>query len=99
MRKLTVRLLLAYAALSVTACKDTDTQYTLYREGVDIQTLEIDRTKRIHIATFDAEIDAAYNSANCSFAEELFNANQPHYNYTVSKVRVRYWCEKGRYRK
>lgn len=45
---------------------------------------------RIHVATFDAAETEAYNSENCRIAAELFQ-QQPN-------VKVRYWCEKGRYR-
>jgi hypothetical protein len=57
---------------------------TLYRSSVS------DELARYHIATFDATENAQYNWENCQIARELFLA-QP-------GVKVRYWCEKGRYR-
>ena len=62
---------------------------------------------RIHIATFDAadprmskEDQSKYNQANCDFAEELFNAKQPHINGTaLGPVKMKYWCERGGYKK
>lgn len=57
----------------------------------------VDENARYHIATFDADTKGGpkstvfeYNWGNCMIAAELFQ-NQP-------GVRVRYWCEKGRYR-
>jgi hypothetical protein len=46
---------------------------------------------RMHIATFDAEEGEEYNRENCQIAQDLFQ-KQP-------GVKVRYWCEMGRYRK
>jgi hypothetical protein len=46
---------------------------------------------RIHVATFDAAEGEGYNRENCDTASQLFQA-QP-------GIKVRYWCEKGRYRK
>jgi len=89
------------------ACsQEPDMQYTLYRTSVDMRTREQDETRREHVATFDANISglttsdiAKYNQANCEFSQELFNANQPHYRDTkIGAVKLRYWCEKGRYR-
>jgi len=45
---------------------------------------------RIHVATFDSDDGDKYNEENCRMAMELFQ-KQP-------GVKVRYWCEKGRYR-
>ena len=59
--------------------------YTLYRNSV------LDTAMRIHVATFDEASGDSYNGENCRIASELF-AKQ-------SGVTVRYWCEKGRYRK
>jgi len=82
------------------------TEYTLYRTGVDVPSQKHDESLRIHVATFNAsplsntEENAKYNLANCDFAQELFNQNQPHYrSTTLSKIKVKYWCEKGGYRK
>ena len=69
---------------------DDDLIATLYRSSTVIENA------RFHIATFNADKksggnDFAYNWGNCLIAADLFQ-NQP-------GVKVRYWCEKGRYRK
>lgn len=81
-------------------------EYTLYRTGIDMPTQKHDENLRIHIATFDAlplknvEDNAKYNLANCEFAQELFVANQPHYRGSIfSTMKIKYWCEKGRFKK
>lgn len=74
---------LVVAALTLTGCGTQSSTYTLYRSSV---TGPI----RIHVATFDAADGADYNRENCQVAQGLFEA-QP-------GVKVRYWCEKGRYR-
>ncbi|MEO5956046.1 MAG: hypothetical protein ABIR36_10205 [Nitrospiraceae bacterium] len=90
---------------------DDGTEYTLYRSGIDVPTQTHDETLRIHIATFDAlpltnnEDNAKYNLANCEFAQELFASSQPHYrNYrsntvAAGSIKIRYWCEKGSFKK
>jgi hypothetical protein len=76
------------------------TEYTLYRTGIDLSTKVHDEILRIHVATFDADQDAKYNLANCELAQELFNANQPHYRGSIySTIKIKYWCEKGRFKK
>jgi hypothetical protein len=57
--------------------------YTLYRNSPEFADM------RIHVATFDAAEDKDYNRQNCEIARDLF-ASQP-------GVRVRYWCERGRF--
>jgi len=59
--------------------------YTLYRASV------LDENMRIHVATFNAKAGNDYNQGNCRIAEDLFQS-QP-------RVIVKYWCEKGSYRK
>ncbi len=59
--------------------------YTLYRSSV------FDEISRVHVATFDSKESEEYNRINCQIAADLFQ-NQP-------GVSVKYWCEKGRYRK
>jgi len=59
--------------------------YTLYRNSVSFADM------RIHVATFDAEDGEQYNKENCNVARELF-VKQP-------GVTVKYWCERGRFRK
>jgi hypothetical protein len=62
-----------------------DSVATLYRSSVAIENA------RLHIATFDTADGFAYNWGNCQIAAELFQQQ--------TGVKVRYWCEKGRYRK
>jgi hypothetical protein len=78
------RQLAALLISSVAACADNAT-YTLYRGSVVGDHL------RIHVASFDASDGDTYNRENCQTAADLF-AKQP-------GVRVRYWCEKGGYRR
>lgn len=59
--------------------------YTLYRTSVFSQNA------RMHVASFDTDEGGKYNDENCQQAQQLFQA-QP-------GVSVRFWCEKGRYRK
>jgi hypothetical protein len=63
----------------------SDAAFTLYRSS------PIDPNMRIHVASFDSTDGEAYNRENCELAAQLFKA-QP-------GVTVRYFCEKGRYRK
>ncbi len=73
------------AMLAITAAAGGSAHVvTLYRSSA------IDSTMRLHIATFDADEGAAYNSENCQIAAQLFQG-QP-------GVTVRYWCESGPYR-
>ncbi|MBI4191097.1 MAG: hypothetical protein HY525_11240 [Betaproteobacteria bacterium] len=96
-----IKLSAALGLMFLAACAmDAGTEYTLYRTGIDIPTKTHDETLRIHVATFDAHQDASYNLANCEFAQELFNSSQPHYRgSTFGTIKVRYWCEKGRFKK
>jgi len=59
--------------------------YTLYRSS------PLFPAERIHMATFDSKYGNDYNAENCQIAGDLFKA-QP-------GVTVRYWCEKGEFRK
>lgn len=75
---------LAVLTLLVLAGCDTRTPtYTLYRSSTT-------GPMRIHIATFDSNDGEEYNRENCQVTMDLFQ-QQP-------GVKVRYWCEKGRYR-
>ena len=81
-------------------------EYTLYRTGIDIPTQKHDETLRVHVATFDAvplanvDDNTKYNLANCEFSQELFSTSQPHHRGTIySNIKIRYWCEKGHFRK
>ena len=59
--------------------------YTLYRNSVT------DENMRIYVATFDVNEQDEYNKGNCEIARLLFQ-QQP-------GVKVKYWCEKGYYKK
>lgn len=72
---------LALAGLALSGCGDRDV-FTLYR-GSETGPL------RIHVATFDSANGATYNRESCDLAQRLFAAQRG--------VRVRYWCEFGRF--
>lgn len=84
-QRMTFRAALLVPLLFAAACSDNGNQYTLYRSSVT------DADMRVHIATFDSADGDSYNSENCLVAAGLF-ARQP-------GVSVRYWCEKGPFRK
>jgi hypothetical protein len=72
--------------LGAAGCTDDDSgSYTLYRDSVTGPGM------RLHIATFDSKDGEDYNRENCRIATTLFQ-EQP-------GVRVKYWCEKGRFRR
>jgi hypothetical protein len=62
-----------------------DATYTLYRSSMT------DSTLRVHVATFDTDNQGSYNQENCDLARDLFQKQQG--------VKVKFWCEKGRYKK
>lgn len=64
-----------------------DHVFTLYRTSPSTQGDSL----RLHVATFDSADGERYNNGNCEVARGLFQG-QP-------GVTVRYWCEKGRFRK
>lgn len=73
----------------LSACGN-DEIYTLYRTGVGSSDM------RIHVATFNSDDSKnekfkIYNQENCNTAASLFQS-QPN-------VTVRYWCEKGSFKK
>ena len=106
-----ITLVPGFALAYLSACAmEADHETTLYRTGIDIPTQTHDETLRIHVATFDAALldadqNAKYNLANCEFAREFFTVNQPHFrdyrSNTVASggIKVKYWCEKGRFKK
>ena len=71
--------------LLLTACGENT--YTLYRNSAT----NGGESLRLHVATFDARDGEAYNMGNCQIAEQLFQ-KQP-------GVTVKYWCEKGVFKK
>ena len=54
---------------------------TLYRSSIIL------KNARIHVATFDVDINFRYNWENCQTASNLFQS-QP-------GVKTQFWCEKG----
>ena len=84
-------LILITALFALGACSGGGSDsYTLYRSGVGLPDL------RIHVASFDTnqgsdEQFKTYNRDNCETAKQLFQS-QPN-------VTVRYWCEKGAFKK
>ncbi len=75
-----------FVAVLSAGCWTPDSNvYSLYRSSL------LDNGMRAHVATFDADESEKYNRTNCEIARDLF-AGQP-------GVDVKYWCEKGRYRK
>lgn len=108
-----LKLIAIFPLLLIASCGMADsTEFTLYRTGISFSAeKEHDESLRIHIATFDAsgfksiEDGAKYNLANCELAQQMFTSSQPHYRDYRSNVssqgsiKVKYWCEKGRFRK
>lgn len=60
------------------------TTYTLYRDSMTGAAM------RIHVATFDAGDGEEYNRINCGLVQEQMKRRL--------EVKVRYWCEKGRFK-
>lgn len=106
-RGITNSLITFFALGLISSCAfSPGTEYTLYRTGLDLPSQTHDETLRIQVATFDArplennEDNIKYNLSNCEFAQELFNANQPHYRSgKIAAIKIKYWCEKGRFKK
>jgi hypothetical protein len=77
-----------FIVLALGSCGvSSDAVYTLYRNSATAGG----QLMRIHVATFDAKGRETYNHGNCEIARELFQG-QP-------GVTVKFWCEKGRFRK
>jgi hypothetical protein len=86
-RAKTFRMLAALLA-TVAGCSIGSSEghvFTLYRNSVT------DENMRIHVATFDAAEKEEYNRENCEQAQVLFQAQRG--------IKVKFWCEKGRFRK
>ena len=77
-------IVLAYSAVLL-GCGGYSDSFTLYRAS------PMDPLMRIHIATFDTDQGAKYNHENCNTSATLFQLQ--------SGVTVKYWCEKGSYKK
>lgn len=80
-----MKLITLSLALIIPLIGCVDSTYTLYRTQVR------NENARTHVATFDAKDGEAYNMGNCQIAEELFQKQ--------SGVTVKYWCEKGTFKK
>lgn len=88
-------LLVALTICIMTACSKPDIAesyvYTLYRN------IPSDPAFRVHVATFDAnrgfpEMDELDNKRNCERAQPMFQS-QPDW------TNIKFWCEKGRFKK
>ena len=78
--------------VSLSACGGSGSanEITLYRNS------SLDRTIRVHFATFDGDSAAEPNRKNCEMAARLLNANiNSLANGTATGVG--FWCEDGRY--
>lgn len=88
-------LALALASLLLASCGAKGKPYTLYRNSV------VDRTMRVHFATFDAtDGNASYNLSNCEMTARLLNANVTAMTEQGGQTRdpfVGFWCEPGVY--
>ena len=82
-------------------CQENDKNYTLYRNGLDLNNPDkVDESARFYIASFNEPTDLKYNQANCTMTAEALNKEQVHYQNTIhSKIKINYWCEKGAYKK
>ncbi|WP_267434091.1 hypothetical protein [Sphingomonas sp. GM_Shp_1] len=56
----------------------------------------MDRTIRVHFATFDGDSAAEPNRKNCEMAARLLNANINSLSNGAA-AGVGFWCEDGRY--
>lgn len=79
-----VRFALLGSTIFLASCSD-DGAYTLYRDS------PVSTAMRVHVATFNTSGGESYNKENCQLAEQLFQ-KQP-------GVTVKFWCEKGTFRK
>lgn len=88
-------MLIAAMGLALSGCGARSApRYSLYRNS------GMDRTLRIHWATFDArESDPSYNEANCMMAARLLNANMRALGGAGYDPSEGFWCEPGSYEK
>ena len=77
------------AACSEKGVHDGDV-FTLYSNAPS------DQFARLHEATFDAHYGSEFNSAKCESVQRLL---QEWYNTETKTNDVKFWCEKGRYKK
>jgi hypothetical protein len=80
--------------LSLVACAEKQVPdsdiFTLYSNAPS------DKFARLHEATFDARQAVEMNAHHCERVQRLL---QEWYNTTTKTTDVKFWCEKGRYRK
>ena len=80
------KILFVTCFLIIGGCSQSDSDvYTLYRSS------PFDPLMRVHLSTFDSKDGNDYNNENCQISQKLFQ--------TQPGVTVKYWCEKGRYKK
>lgn len=74
---------------------DASDAFTLYRNS------SVDRTMRIHWASFDTKDSGSYNMNNCMMGARLLNANVTAIAKADGKERdpsIGFWCEPGGYK-
>ena len=96
MRIILIRLcaVVVFGALSTVACSekgihDADA-FTLYSNAPS------DKFSRLHEATFDTHYSSEFNALKCERVQRLL---QEWYNVETKTSDVKFWCEKGRYKK
>jgi hypothetical protein len=86
----------------LSACsQSSENFYTLYRNGLDVKNPDVvDESARYYIASFNEPKEMKYNQSNCMMTAEALNKEQVHYQNSIhSKIRIKYWCEKGDFKK
>ena len=71
-----------FLLFALAAC-NSDNVATLYKKGLE-------KSERVHIATFDADGGFEANNTSCAAITVLLEQQDP---------MNRYWCEQGRYHK
>ena len=96
MKIINVRLVAAivFGALFTVACSDKGIHdidvFTLYSNAPS------DKFYRLHEATFDTHYGSEMNAHHCERVQQLL---QRWYNTETKTSDVKFWCEKGRYKK
>lgn len=85
---------IVFCAFFTVACSDKGIHdgdvFTLYSNAPS------DKFVRLHEATFDTHYGSEMNSHHCERAQKLL---QSWYNTETKTSDVKFWCEKGRYKK
>lgn len=74
---------------------DASDAFTLYRNS------SVDRSMRIHWASFDTKDGDSYNMNNCMMGARVLNANMTARAKALGQERdltIGFWCEPGRYK-